>query len=191
VVRQFIPVVVLLAVGVAHADPKRDARLARGEVIVKLVDVPGSDVPRAWAWGVVDEPPEKVWAVIEDCARYPGTMPNVESAKLLRRNGNHFICKVSIDLPFPIGDLWGVTDAVHTVGPPVWSRKWKHIEGTYSINEGGWKLTSFGADGKRTLVEYSVYAVPDTSIPNFVQRFAQEKSLPGLIEAIRKAAKRR
>lgn len=186
-----LPAVVLLAAAAGPARADREARLAGGEILTRVVDVPGSDAPKAQAWGVVDAPPAAVWAVIEDCARYAGTLPRVGKSELVRREGSHFFCRVSIDMPFPISDLWSVTDAVHVVGPPKWSRTWRFVEGTYTTNEGGWKLTAFGPGGARTLVEYWVHAEPETAIPGFVQRLAQEKSLPGVIEAVRAAVRKR
>ena len=177
--------------GVAWAGPSRNERLAAGEVLTSIREVPGSDRPEARATGVVDAPPAAVWRIIEDCARYAGRLPAVEKSELVRRKGNHFFCRTTIGLPFPMDDLWSVTDAVHVVGPPRWSRTWTHVEGTYRTNRGGWTLTPFGPDGKRTLVEYRVHAVPDVSIPGFVQNFAQERSLPGVIEAVRKAVRAR
>ncbi len=181
----------LAGAGAAWAGSDRDRRLAAGEVLTTFSMVAGSDVAKARALGVVDAPPEKVWAVVSDCARFAGTLPNVDKSELVRRKGSHFFCRVTIGLPFPMDDLWSVTDAVHVVGPPRWSRSWEHVEGTYKVNRGAWVLTPFGADGKRTLVDYWIHAEPDTSIPGFVQRFAQERSLPGVIESVRKAVKKR
>lgn len=171
----------------ARADD-RQARLSAGEVLVELRDVEGVDVPEARMEGVVDAPPERVWEVIRDCKRYVGVMPRVVAARELSLQDGVQVCEMTIDTPFPLSDLTGVTSAAMTAGPPEWSRRWTLVRGDYTRNAGAWAVRAFGADGRRSLVQYRVLAEPDVAVPGFIQAFAQEHSLPDLMERIRKAA---
>jgi ribosome-associated toxin RatA of RatAB toxin-antitoxin module len=163
-------------------------RLAEGEILILDKEVKGSSVPSVTVKAVVEQPPAKVWEVINDCTQYPKTMVRVKASELIKQEGNKFTCKVLIDTPFPLSDLSAITEAVHTTGPPVWSRRWKLIEGDYEHNEGSWEISVFRKDPKRSLVIYKVHAVPNIFVPGALQSYVQKKSLPGLIEKLRKVS---
>jgi hypothetical protein len=168
----------------AKGDTK--ARLASGEIIVTTKKVAGSSVPWSRAMGVVDAPPDKIWRVIERCDDYEKTMIRTAKAEELSRKGNKVRCRVTIDMPFPLSDLTAVTDAIHTVVPgKKYKRAWSLVEGDYDKNEGSWTLIPFDATGQRTLVSYEVHAEPKVPVPEGIQRAAQKKSLPKLIENLR------
>ncbi|RAL20355.1 hypothetical protein DL240_17385 [Lujinxingia litoralis] len=175
-----------LGASVATAD---DTRLAAGEILVETSDVSGSDIPRITVTAVVDAPPSRVWAVVSDCANYSKTMPRIEESRLIRREGSTFVCETVVGLPFPLSDLRSTTTATHTEGPNEWRRQWSMIEGNYRFNNGYWSLKPYGDNGERTLAVYSVHAAPEGSVPDWMRRRAQESSMPGVLEAVRKAVK--
>ncbi len=164
--------------------------LDHGKIYVKSTPVKGSDIPKVVVTAVVNAPPTKVWEIVSNCDKFKSRMPRVLASKLVRKNGNTYICKVEIDLPFPLSNLTATTRAIHHTGPKRWERKWTLIKGDYSFDDGSWVLTPFGKDGKRTLVVYTVHAEPDTHIPDWVREKAQKSSLPGLIKRIRKEVKK-
>jgi hypothetical protein len=171
----------------AQAASKTQARLAAGEIIVSSKKVRGSEQPMATMLAVVDAPPARLWAIISKCGDYTRTMVRVAASKQLWKKGNVHRCRVTVDLPFPLSDLTATTDAVHTVVPgKKWERKWKLVEGDYHRNSGSWTLAPFDDAGQRTLVIYKVHAEPDVPIPDGIRRAAQRKSLPNLIEHLRR-----
>lgn len=182
-------VMALVSVGSeASADKSRSARLAAGEIFVQMADVKGYDVPEARVEAVIDAPPAKLWKVLQACADYSKTMPRVAKSEQLSLKGGVQICRVTIDAPFPVPNLTATTEATIVRGPPVWSRKWKLIEGDYKTNIGSWTVKPFaGSDGQRSHVWYRVIVDPDIAVPGFVQTFAQESSLPDMIERLREA----
>jgi hypothetical protein len=170
------------------ADDKADARarLDGGEVIIKATKVEGSGVPKVKAMGVVDAPPEALWAVIEKCGDYKKTMVRTAASEELSRKGNIVRCRVTIELPFPLKNLTATTEAIHSVTPgKKWQRRWSMVEGDYKRNSGSWTLVPFDDSGKRTLVIYEVHAEPNIALPDSIQRAAQKKSLPDLFEHLR------
>ena len=177
--------------GSVLADASEQARLERGEVIIHRVVVPGSEMPEAVVRGVVEAPPARVWAVIDQCARYPGRLPRVKAARELSRKGNVVICDVTIDMPFPFSDLRAKTRAVHTVRKDYFQRAWNLIEGDFKHNRGSWTFTPFAANTRRTLAVYRVHALPNTPVPIWLQRKASETTLPKLFKALRKASRGR
>lgn len=162
-------------------------RLDKGEIIVKIRPVKGSEIPAATVRAVVDAPPAKVWKIIENCKRYTKTMMRVKKAKEVSRKGNVVVCNVVVDMPWPIDDLQALTKAVHTVRKDkYYQRKWSLISGDYKTNKGSWTLTPFDKAGKRTMVVYKAHAVPKISVPKWIQRAAAKSTFPKLLKHLRK-----
>ena len=171
----------------AHSSAKTKARLDAGEIIINSKKVPGSEQPMATVMAVVNAPPKRVWGIIANCSDYAKTMVRVVKAQELWVKGKVHRCKVTVDLPFPLSDLTAITDAVHTVVPgKKWERKWNLVEGDYKRNTGSWTLAPFDKASSRTLVIYKMHVEPNVPIPDGIRRAAQRKSLPNLIENLRK-----
>ncbi len=173
----------------SRAEDDSQTRLARGDILISTRTMAGSDLPEVTAQAVLPAAPEKVWRIIEDCGNYKRTMQRVAASKELERKGNRVVCEVTIDLPFPLSDLTGVTEAVHVVGPPKWSRTWHLLRGDYEKNEGSWTLTTFAGDANRTLAVYKLHAIPNSAVPAALIRKGQRDSLPKLIEHLREIVK--
>lgn len=175
------------SVAEAGKSGKTKERLATGEVIVTTKQVAGSTVAAVTAMAVINATPARVWAVVENCNDYSKTMIRTLESKELWRKGNKVRCKVTIDMPFPLSDLTATTDAIHTVkAGKKYKRAWSLVTGDYAHNSGSWTLVPFDDTGKTTLAIYKVHAVPNVPIPEGIQRAAQRKSLPNLMENLRK-----
>lgn len=165
--------------------------LSKGKISVRTVAVRGSDAPRAIVTGVVNAPPEKVWKVLKDCNGYKKTFGRLTESRLIKQSGNKFTCKVVVDMPFPLGDLSGVTRATHKVDPgKEWSRTWTLVKGDYTRNDGSWTVRPFGENGTRSWVQYQVHAEPKIPIPGWIRNEAQKSTLPDMIKNLRKAVRK-
>ncbi len=182
----------LLVLGTANASAKSTfhERLTAGEIIVETKNVKGSDIPQAIVTAVIDAPPADVWALISDCSKYKTNMIRVVEAREISRKGNDVTCEVTTGMPFPFSNLRAKTLAKHTVGPPVWSREWNLIEGDFVSNTGGWRIQAFDLEGTKSLVVYTVHAVPDMMVPDSLIRKAQRDTLPDLMKHLRKKVKK-
>lgn len=164
-----------------------EERLATGEVLVRPLKPTDGVGVAAEAFGIVNAPPEKVFAVVEDCARFKEFMPRTKDSALRRMEGEARICFVEISMPFPLSNLWS---EVRSVSKPLpaggFERSWTMIKGTYSRNNGKWTVQPWGADGQRSLVTYRVDVNPDSMVPDAIIRKAQTSSLPDMYEALRK-----
>jgi ribosome-associated toxin RatA of RatAB toxin-antitoxin module len=181
-------VLLLAAAAVARADDDRQAKLDHGEILVDAEEVPGSEVPRILMEGVIDAPPAVVWEIIQHCAEYRKILPRIAESEELSREGDVVRCRTVVETPWPMKNLSSINRAVHTTGGGVWKREWKLESGDYLMNEGSWTLTPFDAAGGRTRVVYRVRTQPKSSVPHFVQGFAQKKALPDVLAAIRNAS---
>ena len=182
----FLACACLLLASPAWSENPLRSRLDKGEIIVETKDVKGSDIPEATVTAVIDAPPDKVWEIIGNCTDYTETMIRVLESKEIRRKGDQVTCEVTTDMPWPLANLTALTQAKHVVGPPVWSRTWVLIKGDFESNKGSWRLQSFDATNKRTLVVYKLHAVPDMMVPDGLIKKAQRDTLPKLIKHLRK-----
>lgn len=177
----------LLLAATALADKTEAQRIAEGEVVLTTREQPGSDVPVITIKAVIDAAPGKVWALIDKCADYKHVMPRMSESEELERVGNRVRCRTKIDAPWPVADLESTTWAEHIVEPGKrWVRKWTLDQGNFDRNEGSWVLVPYG-DGSKTLVTYEAATKPQSSVPGFIRKKAQQSSLPDIIHNMRKA----
>jgi ribosome-associated toxin RatA of RatAB toxin-antitoxin module len=162
---------------------------AANDTQVKVVEVDGSDTPKIVVTATMDAPPEKVWAIVSDCATYKQHMPRVAASKELSKSGNQHTCEVTIEMPFPLSNLTAVTQATHDEAAPKFARRWKLIRGDYKVNEGSWEVMPSKSEGK-SFVRYTVHAEPNTAVPQWVREKAQKKALPEMIDRVESEAKK-
>jgi hypothetical protein len=179
---------VLVAAPALAADDE-DTRLAQGEVVVSNRAVKGSDTPETTGKAVIDAPPAKVWAIVSRCGDYVRTMPRIKASKELSRQGGKIVCQVTIEMPVPYSNLTAITDVTHTESDPKFTRVWKLQSGDYKVNAGSWVLAPYKGDAKRTLAVYKVHAEPKVWIPAWIRKKAQQKSLPEMMDRLRKNTK--
>ena len=174
----------------ATAQKPTKAGLAAGKIFVQAFKVKGSEAPSMKLTAVIEAPPGKIWPLVSNCNQFSRTMPRIAKGRIVSSKGKHVICRVTVDLPFPLSNITSTTDGIHIIRKgQYYSRRWTLISGDYKENRGSWVLTRFEGNPRRTLVVYSVYVVPKTSIPNWLRTMAQKKSLPEMIKRMRKIAK--
>lgn len=104
---------------------------------------------------LVEAPPEVVWEVITDYARYPEWMPEVEEMTVLKEEGN--MREVRYDLLFKISIIKRkVTYTMRMTSKKPETIEWELIDGDFDYSVGGWQLVPT-QDGKATMAYYSTY----------------------------------
>ncbi|MCK5798768.1 MAG: SRPBCC family protein [Deltaproteobacteria bacterium] len=166
-------------------SPEQRRSLHRGEIITRTLRVTKTR-GRGEAIGVIDAPPARVFSVIADVAHYKEFMTRVTESKVIKREGNTYDFAYTIDMPWPLADYHCVTHNVHKVYAKHqrYERRWKLVSGTFTKNEGYWRLGPW--PGGKTLVTYSVVVQPKTAVPDFIVNFVAKKALPRAIKSIRK-----
>lgn len=164
--------------------------LAQGKVFVSQVRKKAFPNPGVRARGVIRAPMEKIWPLIDQCARYTETMQRVADSREISRNGNQVVCEITVDLPFPLSNIRASTQATHTVEPGKrYQRAWKLLEGDYAYNQGSWTLEPFQGSTDATLVTYETFVEPKTLIPDSIRNMAQKKTIPELYDHLRSQVK--
>ena len=193
-----LPLILTLAPCPASAQARQpksefERRLAKGKIFVNAKRVRGFEQPMGVLRAVIEAPPEVVWPLVGDCARYKKTMVSVlESTKKMLGKGKMH-CRVKIDMPFPYSDIASTTLSIVKEDREKgrYSRSWKMVKTKptdYKVNFGSWKVSRFLDDPKRTLVVYRAMGVPKAWVPDWVLEMTRDKSLPKMIRKVRKLA---
>lgn len=162
--------------------PEEQARLDKGEVLVKRVKPTGDRGVAAKAVAIVRAHPDRVWAAVNDCPHFKDFMPRTTKS-VESEDGR--VCRVEVSMPFPLSDLWSETRVVQTfLDDGGRRRSWTLQAGTYDHLNGSWTVYPYG--DAHTLLLYTIDANPTVSVPDFVLRNAQEGTLPDIFAAIRK-----
>lgn len=104
---------------------------------------------------LVEAPPEVVWGVITDYAKYPEWMPEVEEMTVLKEEGN--VREVRYDLLFKISIIKRkVTYTMRMLSKKPERIEWELIDGDFDYSVGGWQLVP-AKGGKATMAYYSTY----------------------------------
>src|SRR5882724_11250233 len=164
----------IVSLAAESLTPEDTARLERGEVLITADAVPGRSVPHVRAIAVIKAPPERVWAILDDCAHYKDNLPRILESEEVLRDGTRVRCREKIGMPFPFSDLRMENDAVNTIEPGRrYVRAWHLREGDFRVNQGSWTLEARDG-GKSTLATYETLSEPTTPLPSFIVKLAQQ-----------------
>ena len=161
-------------------------RLKSNEIIIKRGTPADGKGVAATMMGIVKAPVRAVIPAVHDCEHFDEFVPRTVKSEERSRKGNHRVCFVEIEMPFPFDNVWSVAD-VYGVNERDgrFTRRWYTREGSFKKNLGSWSLIPWGPKKKQTLAIYQVETQPDMAVPNFIIRSAQGRSLPKLFKAIR------
>ena len=166
-------------------------RLEKNEIMVEGSTPPDGEGVAATMLALVRAPVAAVIPAVHDCEHFHEFVPRTVKSKERSRKGNHRVCFVEVEMPFPISNMWSVAD-VYGVREKDgrFIRRWYTKEGTFKKNLGSWFLIPWGSEKKETLAVYHVETQPDIAVPDFLISHGQATSLPNLITAIRKRVAR-
>lgn len=166
-------------------DEKETKRLAAGEILIRDVAPTGGKGVGSLSFGVVDAPPDEIWAIVGNCALFWQFMPRVKKSWVKTEPGVGEVCHVELTMPFPLPDLWSDSDHLIREEPKGhYQRSWRMIRGSYHHNNGSWTILPWG-DGTKSLVVYTVDTDPKMAVPDALIRVGQSTSLPEVITRIR------
>ena len=159
-------------------DGETDKKLRKGEILVTLPETPDDRILSGRAAGIIRAPIDRVWKTISDYNNMYKFMPNlpvtfiVDEEVLNEMNTKHEwdrrefedmldkyrLHKLKSDtvyfynvlaMPFPIADRWYLLKMIRT--PEAHTVTWWLLIGNMKINDGSWKLETFGDKQQHTL----------------------------------------
>jgi hypothetical protein len=163
------------------------ARLAAGEVLVRDLPPTDADGIGMLLMGVVDAPPDQVWAVMADCEDQDEFIPRISHAAVRDRDGDSHTCDLVVELPLPLGDLrTGTRHHVRRLPDGGHQRRWDLLPGDwdYLRNSGSWTVHPY-QDGSRSLLVARMDLLPKSVLPIWILRTAQVRQVPETFTAIR------
>jgi len=165
-------------------------RLNAGEVLVDLnADL---DPPVGDAIGVIDAPPEAVFAIVSDFARQSSWLDDVTLSEVVgEEEGGIVLCHGITDTPWPMEDrewtnrTWN--GQMEVDGVPVYVSNWVYVPGSGNLeaSEGYWLMVPWGDDGSKTLLRYYLVIDLGTPMPDFLLNWGSENMLPTRITGLR------
>lgn len=128
---------------------------------------------------VIEAPPEKVLAVIEDYAKYPEFLPEVKKVAVAPGPGGTTDVTYTIDIKAKL-----ITYTLrHTARPPG-ELSWSFVRGEMMKgNDGAWVLEPVSTGTKAT---YKIDLRLGALVPSMVERMLAEQQLPGLLQNFKK-----
>jgi ribosome-associated toxin RatA of RatAB toxin-antitoxin module len=128
---------------------------------------------------VIEAPPDKVFAVIEDFEKYPEFLPEVKKVKVEPGPGGAKDVTYTIDLKAK-----QITYTLrHTAQPPQ-ELRWSFVRGEMMKgNDGAWVLQPVPQGTQAT---YKIDLKLGALVPSMIERMLAEQSLPGLLQNFKK-----
>jgi hypothetical protein len=166
--------------------------------------IPGRDVKRVNAQGIIDAPPYVLRAVIADLERYPSFMPYVKESRVLSRDASGDVLnyqRLSFSLPL-VQDrhyVIRITEREYRdADRRAWTFVWRLEEGLppgasadavrVSVNSGHWDLRPVASAASATDVRYCVFTDPAGALPKWLAGLANTEGIPKLFAAVSAAA---
>lgn len=171
------------------------ARVAAGEVVVRLEPAPGGG-PRQGLGvgvgvGVIDAPPTRVFAALTDYAHWSEFMPFMRRSAARREPDGSVVCTQSLDLPTGERHYQVRAEArVEGAGETAVRRvSWSYLPGSGNIaaQRGSWTLLPYA--GARTLAVLRLASDPGGAASWLADR-ATAKSIPWIFNGLRQHAGR-
>lgn len=172
----------------AHAfelTPKAQAALARGEAYAEVAPDPDGISGRVKAVVDIAAPPEKVWAIMTDCATAGRMITNLASCRIVsgdQRKGwdirEHVTRRTFV---FP-----GMRIVFRSDYEPVSRIRFHLVEGDLKVEQGEWRLERLDG-GRGTRVFYDNRLAVDWPVPKGMIREALRKDTPKVLMNLRRA----
>lgn len=196
----------LLPLVLVTAEPAWELSTETDGVKVFKRDREGSAVKEMKAVGLIDAPPQAVWAAVRDLENYPTQMPYTAEAKVLARTEGDKLITFYSRIKTPLVDErdyiillkdesdWqdgkGFYKVSWTVAPKESDSLMPEKKGVVRVrvNDGFW-LIEPREDGKKTNATYYVFTNPGGAIPTFIANQGNNIAVPKVFAAIRKTVK--
>src|SRR5262245_29051681 len=162
-------------------------QLDAGEVVIRDLPPTEPDGLGILLAGLVEAPPDQVWAVMADCEKQEEFIPRVLYAAVLDREGDSHTCELVIGLPIPLADLRSRTrHHVRRLPDGGYQRSWDLLPGDwdYRRNSGSWTVHPY-QDGRRSLLVGRMDVQPKSVMPVWLLHSAQVRQAPETFAAIR------
>jgi Polyketide cyclase / dehydrase and lipid transport len=165
------------------------ARLAAGEVLLSSRPAGSRSLAEEVGRGIVQAPPERVFAAVTDFAHYQEWVPFVKRSDAETESDGSVVSFESLELPFPLGRRYykfrARTSVVGSGEARVWRTWWSYLPGSGNVDDhrGWWVLVPAGAG--RTLGTCSLFTDPGRGVPAWALHRGTSMTMPYIFSALR------
>jgi len=171
------------------------ARLLTGEVLLASRPVAAARAPaEETGEGIVNAPPERVFAAVADFAHYREWVPFVQRSDATPQADGSVVSFQSLSLPFPLGRRFYKIQARSGVSGEgagrVWRAWWHYLPGTGNVadHRGWWVLVPYGEG--RTLGTCLLYTDPGRGLPAWAVHRGTAETMPYVFSGLRQQVRR-
>ncbi|NTV12329.1 MAG: hypothetical protein HGA96_00100 [Desulfobulbaceae bacterium] len=155
----------LPAADVISLTASEEARIAKGDKIVRELEVAGKSGRTFEAICLIQADPKDVMQVLQDYEKYPEFMPNVSQVEIVEQRGAVTVLNYILTLPLGIIRKYRLKISPSAPGAPVVSldwqlQAWPELKSAETITDtsGYWRIVAKGEN--KSLVLYHVYTDP-------------------------------
>jgi len=125
-------------------------------------------------------PPERIFEVVQDYAKYPEFIPDLRRVSVLRKAGTQQDVEFEVELSLPLGMRKRIRYSLAINAEPPRSVRWSLISGeVLKGNNGSWSFRPRGQDC--TEATYTIEIAFGPLVPKVISNFLAEQSLPKLL----------
>lgn len=197
---RFFPWAALLIAGAAPlpaAGPELSgeelARLDRGEVVTRLVEVPGETHRAGLAVRVLPHPPDRVFRAVADADHWAEWVPFLEQSARRQAPGDDVgrpRWELAFDLPFPLRDRRYAARVAVAEDAGARTVSWTSIPGSGNVASARGSFTLSPRGPGRTLVVFRTATDPGDATPRFLLERALRESLAWVLDGLRQQVNR-
>ena len=159
------------------------ARLAKGEVVVRVEPSPGQGNERVQAAILIDGPAEPIWKIINDCQQTKEFITGLKGCRVLQQDGAGELIEHRMQISKLLPEVTYIFRAEYELHRRI---DFKKRSGDLKEFEGSWVLGGITGGKPRTLVVYSLFLDAGSLLPQWAAQLILKQDLPGILLALRK-----
>jgi len=159
------------------------ARLARGEVVVRVEPSPGQGNERVQAAILIDGPAEPIWKIINDCQQTKEFITGLKGCRVLQQDGAGELIEHRMQISKLLPEVTYIFRAEYELHRRI---DFKKRSGDLKEFEGSWVLGGITGGKPRTLVVYSLFLDAGSLLPQWAAQLILKQDLPEILLALRK-----
>ncbi|NOR46392.1 MAG: hypothetical protein GQ534_12475 [Candidatus Delongbacteria bacterium] len=163
-------------------DKKGEIIKDQKDFILRLVNTPNSSIKTAEAIFLVNNSSKNCFKVLNDIKNYPEFMPNITETKFISKNKNGSIYDFVFEVAFM--DTEYSLLLTDNVDKDIYYIDWTFVKGEINDSQGSWIIKPISISISE--LHYKVYLDPGSFIPDWITNKLTARSIPDMVEAIRK-----